>query len=521
MGIRIDPRARLVVGSAAMENITKRGGGPHHMHRAAFDGALDKNGRASYVRFEFPFAKVPSTGGESEASSAADDSSDARAREPTAPFPIRGHFDAATPWKLDDPALATDAWAPQTNFARFHYIMRDLTNDPAGASGPWDERGESTLNPQMDAAERYYQPIKNHPHDATTPLEKKLVPTKARTQTTTRFKSYQSESIVSEPVNIRDLAAYVKALPRRTGGVLDWPEEDVKTLLAGSPSQRAAYERQASVDGAIEEIRAEFPQLTPGALRWAFDVLFSRLIRLPNRGGELALVPWADMLNHKPGCNAYIDDSGSKVCLQPDRAYKPGEQVFASYGQRPSAELLISYGFAPEVGENPDDEYEITLGIDPNDRYADAKAAALEKIGLRPVESFPLRLNGYPKQLLQYASFALCDPDDPKELEGLAEKAGEKFAFDSYRRFLDMYGDVVMGVEHALFEREIASLKRECGVVNDNDLNAVQLRELVKRYERVYETAGRALDKWIARFGSPIFRYSGMLYMYRTRRSPP
>jgi hypothetical protein len=46
MGIRIDPRARLVVGSAAMENITKRGGGPHHMHRAAFDGALDKNGPA-------------------------------------------------------------------------------------------------------------------------------------------------------------------------------------------------------------------------------------------------------------------------------------------------------------------------------------------------------------------------------------------------------------------------------------------------------------------------------------------
>jgi hypothetical protein len=89
--------------------------------------------------------------------------------------------------------------------------MRDLSNDPAGASGPWDERGESTLNPQMDAAERYYQPIKNHPHDATTPLEKKLVPTKARTQTTTRFKSYQSDSIVSEPVNLRDLAAYVKA----------------------------------------------------------------------------------------------------------------------------------------------------------------------------------------------------------------------------------------------------------------------------------------------------------------------
>jgi hypothetical protein len=177
------------------------------------------------------------------------------------------------------------------------------------------------------------------------------------------------------------------------------------------------------VEGAIEEIRSSFPQLTPGALRWAFDILFSRLIRLPSRGGELALVPWADMLNHKPGCQAYIDDSGGVVCLSPDRKYRPGEQVYASYGARPSSELLISYGFAPEVGENPDDEYPLVLGVDPDDRYAEEKAAALRALGLNPVESFPLKLNGYPKQLLQYASFILCDPEDPKELPGLAESA--------------------------------------------------------------------------------------------------
>ena len=150
-------------------------------------------------------------------------------------------------------------------------------------------------------------------------------------------------------------ATYVRALPRRTGGVLDWPEADVASLLAGSPSLRAARDRQESVEAAIAEIRASFPQLTPGALRWAFDVLFSRLIRLPSRGGELALEPWADMLNHKPGCAAYIDDAGGAVCLRPDRRYRPGEQVFASAGARPSSELLISYGFAPPVGENPDD----------------------------------------------------------------------------------------------------------------------------------------------------------------------
>jgi hypothetical protein len=211
-------------------------------------------------------------------------------------------------------------------------------------------------------------------------------------------------------------AVYIRALPRRTGGVLDWPEEDINTLLAGSPSLRAAKDRQTSVESAILTIRGEFPQLTPGALRWAFDVLFSRLIRLPSRGGELALVPWADMLNHKPGCEAYIDDSGGMVCLSPDRKYRPGEQVFASYGARPSSELLISYGFAPPVGENPDDFYDLVLGVDPDDRWAEQKAAALRGLGLRPVETFPLRLNGYPKQLLQYASFILCDPEDPSEL---------------------------------------------------------------------------------------------------------
>jgi hypothetical protein len=129
------------------------------------------------------------------------------------------------------------------------------------------------------------------------------------------------------------------------------------------------------------------------------------------------------MLNHKPGCEAYIDDAAGAVCLRPDRRYRPGEQVFASYGARPSSELLISYGFAPPVGENPDDFYELVLGVDPDDRYADQKAAALRNIGLRPVEAFPLRLSGYPKQLLQYASFILCDPEDPSELPELAQRA--------------------------------------------------------------------------------------------------
>lgn len=74
-------------------------------------------------------------------------------------------------------------------------------------------------------------------------------------------------------------------------------------------------------------------------------------------------------------------------------------------------------------------------------------------------------------------------------VEGLAAKAGGKFAFDSFRRFLDMYGDVVMGIPHHLFENEIDALKREVGVSQDNELEEADLRKLVDRYKKVYEEA--------------------------------
>ena len=72
-------------------------------------------------------------------------------------------------------------------------------------------------------------------------------------------------------------------------------------------------------------------------------------------------------------------------------------------------------------------------------------------------------------------------------VEGLARKTGnEKFAFDSYRRFIDMFGDVVMGVHHEHFEEAIEGLKQERGVANDMDLTAADLRTLVDRYKAIY-----------------------------------
>ena len=71
---------------------------------------------------------------------------------------------------------------------------------------------------------------------------------------------------------------------------------------------------------------------------------------------------------------------------------------------------------------------------------------------------------------------------------GLAKKTGnERFAYDSYRRVIDMFGSTAMGVEHEEFEHEISKLKSEKGVKLDTDLTVDDLKELVKRYKAVYK----------------------------------
>jgi pyruvate,orthophosphate dikinase len=72
-------------------------------------------------------------------------------------------------------------------------------------------------------------------------------------------------------------------------------------------------------------------------------------------------------------------------------------------------------------------------------------------------------------------------------VEGLARATGnERFAFDAFRRLLQMFGEVVAGVDGQLFERELAALKAERGVAQDVDLDAADLRELTGRFQRIY-----------------------------------
>jgi pyruvate,orthophosphate dikinase len=75
-------------------------------------------------------------------------------------------------------------------------------------------------------------------------------------------------------------------------------------------------------------------------------------------------------------------------------------------------------------------------------------------------------------------------------VEGFAKKTGNpRFAYDSYRRFIQMYSDVVMEVPKSFFEKIIDEIKEAKGVKFDTELTVEDLQELVKRFKAVYKEA--------------------------------
>ncbi|SHF07559.1 pyruvate, phosphate dikinase [Clostridium fallax] len=73
-------------------------------------------------------------------------------------------------------------------------------------------------------------------------------------------------------------------------------------------------------------------------------------------------------------------------------------------------------------------------------------------------------------------------------VEAMAKSTGNpRFAYDSYRRFIQMFADVVMGIEKRLFEEKLEEMKDKKGVHFDTDLDANDLKELVKQFKELYK----------------------------------
>jgi pyruvate, orthophosphate dikinase len=101
-----------------------------------------------------------------------------------------------------------------------------------------------------------------------------------------------------------------------------------------------------------------------------------------------------------------------------------------------------------------------------------------------------------------------------ESVDGIARKSGnERFAWDSYRRFVQMYGDVVLGLkpvskeDHDPFEEIIDHMKEEKGVELDTQLTTDDLKELVRRFKTaVKQSTGKDFpaDPWEQLWGSIV-----------------
>jgi hypothetical protein len=77
-----------------------------------------------------------------------------------------------------------------------------------------------------------------------------------------------------------------------------------------------------------------------------------------------------------------------------------------------------------------------------------------------------------------------------KSVVGLAEATGnERFAYDSYRRVINMFGDVVMGVDHEHFEEAFGKIKAKYKATLDTDVPTEGLKELCQAYEKVFKAS--------------------------------
>ena len=99
-----------------------------------------------------------------------------------------------------------------------------------------------------------------------------------------------------------------------------------------------------------------------------------------------------------------------------------------------------------------------------------------------------------------------------RSVAGLGRQTGNRrFALDAYRRLINMFGNVVMGVEHDHFEAVFTRIKQQYGVTEDADLNEEGLEKLIAAYKKVYrqhsgETFPQAPHEQLEKAVEAVFR---------------
>lgn len=272
-----------------------------------------------------------------------------------------------------------------------------------------------------------------------------------------------------------------------------WANEELE-LLRGSPVYAASKSLRSKLEREYEEVKTRILERYPSKFLpiekytkeiflWTFVMLFSRAARLSSKisGEELALVPYADLMNHNPYSRTYIDAQRSgmplisrteEVAVYSDRAYKQFEQVFISYGDKSNADLLLLYGFALE--RNPFNSVEISVGLSKEDPMYEQKKGYLNRSG-RGLASvrFPLQGNRYPSELVDFLRLLLVEPED-LGMQPLAQTDfNEPISPSLERRVLQTMESIC----ESYLEQYATTLEQDEALINDKGMFATLSRQ--------------------------------------------
>ncbi len=104
-------------------------------------------------------------------------------------------------------------------------------------------------------------------------------------------------------------------------------------------------------------------------------------------------------------------------------------QVYISYGQKTSGQLLLSYGFMPDAGLNPHDACMLEMKLSKDDPSFQSKVACLSQYGTDATRDFPLRLDALPQALLLFAAFRQAQTRDATDVMSLGRQLFEEVCF--------------------------------------------------------------------------------------------
>nr|GMC77014.1 ribulose-1,5 bisphosphate carboxylase/oxygenase large subunit N-methyltransferase, chloroplastic [Ipomoea batatas] len=285
---------------------------------------------------------------------------------------------------------------------------------------------------------------------------------------------------------------YISALPRQPYSLLYWTRSELDRYLEASQIRERAIERVNDVIGTYNDLRlkifSKHPELFPEEIfnietfKWSFGILFSRLVRLPSMDGRVALVPWADMLNHSCEVETFLDydKSSQGIVFTTDRTYQPGEQVFISYGKKSNGELLLSYGFVPREGTNPSDSVEVSVSIKKSDKCYKEKMEALKKHGLSTSERFPVQITGWPLELMAYAYLAVSPPSMNRQFGEMAAAASNRTSSKKDIRYPEIEEDALQYILDSC-ESGISKYSKFLQASGEMDLDVTNPKQLNRR----------------------------------------